>query len=605
MTVQTIFEGLSPEHERELMFGSDITTQVISERYYQTVTASELPDWFADYQRRDGLSIPLWNVHGELASFQLKPNQPRLGKSGKDGKQGKPIKYETAANRPQVLDVPRRCTKLLANPKIPLWITEGAKKVDSALSNGIECIIGLQGVYGWRGTGADGGKTVLPDWESIALNDREVVLAFDSDVKTNGDVRRALDRLSAFLGSRGAKVKFLHMPDLEDGAKCGLDDWFARGRNLLDLQQYIVDPVATVPDAPEKHEKQENPMPMLQVIGMDEVEEEEVIWLWPGWIPRGMFTILGGYGGDGKSTLMTSLIGAFSRGGLLPDGARAPKINCMMLCAEDDINRAVKPRLRLHDANMSSVKALTGMVGEGTDARWMDIRKDIEQLKMAIRAYNIGLLVLDPLSSFTPRADRNNEGDVRDALQPLLLVAEECDVAIVGIMHIGKSTDSRPAAMKLLGSTAFTALARSVMMVAELPKDQQPEDADVIGKHKIVEVVKSNYAVPPQPLAFSRPLDAAVQWLGTSTVHVSECYGGSSNRGPEPEERKDAEAFLREYLADGPRPSKDVMAEAKLLGLSERTLRTAKALAGVSSQRLGREGSWNWYLGRPKESNVA
>ena len=65
------------------------------------------------------------------------------------------------------------------------------------------------------------------------------------------------------------------------------------------------------------------------------------------------------------------------------------------------------------------------------------------------------------------------------------------------------------------------------------------------------------------------------------------------------------EAGVREYLADGPRPSKEVMAEAKLLGLSERTLRTAKTMVGVSSQRLGKEGLWNWYLGKPGGSRAA
>ena len=77
---------------------------------------------------------------------------------------------------------------------------------------------------------------------------------------------------------------------------------------------------------------------------------------------------------------------------------------------------------------------------------------------------------------------------------------------------------------------------------------------------------------------------------------MSECYGGSSNRGPEPEERKDAEAFLREYLADGPRPSKDVMSEAKLLGLSERTLRTAKNVVGIVSIFGGKGSAWTWRL---------
>lgn len=580
------FEGLNTGHQHELYVESGIAQEVIRQRYYQSLTGDQLPTTFAEYQKRDGLLIPIYNVRGELASFQLKPESPRTGKNGK------PIKYETAANSPQVIDVPRACTSMISNPTIPLWITEGAKKVDSALSHGVRCIIGLQGVYGWRGTNADGGKTALPDWESIALNNREVVIAFDSDVMVKDAVRAALNRLASFLGSRGARVRYLLMPDSDDGSKCGLDDWFGRGERLEQLQAYIID--AAPISAP--IEKSPADKPALQWVSMRDVEEEEVKWLWPGWIPKGMFTILGGYGGDGKSTLMASLIGAFTAGSALPDGAIAPFTNVAMLCAEDDLSRAVKPRLRLHNADMERVITLTGMVGEGRDARWLDIRRDMEQLTYVIRQAQIGLLLIDPLTSFTPNADRNNEGDVRDALQPLLQLAEACDVAVVGIMHIGKSTDNRPAQMKLLGSTAFTALARSVMMVAQIPDEQQPQDVDATGKQKVLEVVKSNYAVAPPPLLFSRGLDQPLTWHGASAIGVRDCYSGAT-RGPEPEERKDAETFLREYLADGPRPSKDVMAEAKLLGLNEKAVRRAKERINVVAFRPLASGHWEWRVG--------
>ena len=41
---------------------------------------------------------------------------------------------------------------------------------------GIPCIVGVQGVYGWRGTNEHGGKRALPDWEDIALNGRDYEL---------------------------------------------------------------------------------------------------------------------------------------------------------------------------------------------------------------------------------------------------------------------------------------------------------------------------------------------------------------------------------------------------------------------------------------------
>lgn len=58
------------------------------------------------------------------------------------------------------------------------------------------------------------------------------MLAFDSDVMAKASVRGALDRLSALLKQRGARVRYLLMPDLQNGVKCGLDDWFANGGGL-------------------------------------------------------------------------------------------------------------------------------------------------------------------------------------------------------------------------------------------------------------------------------------------------------------------------------------------------------------------------------------
>ena len=81
----------------------------------------------------------------------------------------------------------------------PLFITEGAKKVDKAISEGLLCI-GLLGVTCWRGTqeiiNGIKGLTALAEWEYIHLKGRRIYLAFDSDVRRNKAVRKALRRAS-------------------------------------------------------------------------------------------------------------------------------------------------------------------------------------------------------------------------------------------------------------------------------------------------------------------------------------------------------------------------------------------------------------------------
>lgn len=572
---------LSERHREELERGSGIHPVIITERGYRTVAASEVPEPFPDYQRKDGLLIPIHDVWGKVGSMQLKPDQPRI-------RDGKAVKYETVPGRPLRIDAPRRVLPHLGNPAMPLWITEGAKKVDAALSLGVSAVIGLQGVYGWRGTNTDGGKTALPDWEAIALNGRVCIIAFDSDCMTKPEVRGALDRLAGFLTSRGAEVTYCILPALEDGSKCGLDDFLARGRTYEELCDQVV--LQLPPGDPEQD--------LAELVRMRDVVSEPIDWIWKGWIPRRMLTILGGFGGDGKSTLMASLIGALTTGGRMPDGETATRMNVLMLSAEDDPSYAIKPRLEVHGADPDRVFLLKGTMKQDGRKRWLDMRRDVEVMEQVIRAHDIGLVVVDPLSSYLPASDRNSEGDIRDALQPLQGLMERTNVAVVAIMHVGKSADGRRPSQRLLGSTAFTALARSVVMVADLPEDQQPLETDTQGKLKVVEVVKANYAIPPVPRLFRRPLDGAIQWLGEAGITVEECFQPPKrgSGGTVAAARMEAEALLKDLLRGGSVRVPEIMREAKAHGIGEITLRRAKQALGVESVKIGYQGDWYWRL---------
>jgi hypothetical protein len=165
-------------------------------------------------------------------AWVLRPDLPRTNK------RGKPIKYEYPQSTPNLLDVLPQYRNILGDPSIPLWITEGAKKADALATAFGAAIVpaSINGVYGWRGTGSAGGKVAIPDLEEVALNGREIVLAFDSDVKTNQDVRNALARLSRLLTARGASaVRFAALPDGPGGAKVGIDDYLAAGHSTADV----------------------------------------------------------------------------------------------------------------------------------------------------------------------------------------------------------------------------------------------------------------------------------------------------------------------------------------------------------------------------------
>src|SRR5215207_5218976 len=213
---------------------SCLSARVAVKRGYRTVThKAELERLgFGRNQRNvPALLVPIYGPTGEISLYQSRPDEPRINK------RGKPVKYETPVGASMALDVHPFYRGRLGDPNTPLFITEGVKKGDALASCGL-CAIALIGVWNWRGTNGLGGKTALAEWEYIALNDRKVYVAFDSDVMEKKEVYGALCRLKAFLEQKGAKVLLIYLPTGKDGRKQGVDDYLAAGGMVDDLLRH-------------------------------------------------------------------------------------------------------------------------------------------------------------------------------------------------------------------------------------------------------------------------------------------------------------------------------------------------------------------------------
>jgi hypothetical protein len=86
------------------------------------------------------------------------------------------------------------------------------------------------------------------------------------------------------------------------------------------------------------------------------------------------------------------------------------------------------------------------------------------------------------------------------------------------------------------------------------------------------------------------------------TRTADEILAANSQSGDAPE-RSEAEAFLRDMLATGPRPATEMEEEAKGASISLRTLRRARRKLGIKPYRqaetgegLGSDGRWYWGL---------
>ena len=202
-------ELLSSTHRAMLEEGSGIASDVITGRGYRTVTSkAELGHLgFTNTQCRvPALLIPVWDLSGEVATYQLRADAPRINR------QGKPVKYETPTRSRMALDVPSSIRERVRDVHVPLLITEGVKKADAAVSRGL-CCVALLGVWNWRGTDDQGDKRLLADFERIPWNGRRVSIVFDSDLLEKAPVAQALLRLGRVLrDSLKADVRVVRLP---------------------------------------------------------------------------------------------------------------------------------------------------------------------------------------------------------------------------------------------------------------------------------------------------------------------------------------------------------------------------------------------------------
>jgi hypothetical protein len=250
---------------------SGITPEHADVRGYETVTnpkrLAELKIVKAARNCVPGLLVPMLRADGSTWGYQYRPDNPRL-------RDGRAVKYESPWQQRNGLDVPPGVGDMLADPSIPLWITEGCKKADCAALRGL-CVVALSGVWCWLHTNTAGGKMALPEWRDIALNGRRVVMAFDGDVARQPAVQKALHALAGYLATKGAKVEYAHLPDTDD--KTGLDDYLVD--HTVEELRRLVKPTPPAPNIDHQPAAAPKPAPEpVKPVPLEELHKRFLYW---------------------------------------------------------------------------------------------------------------------------------------------------------------------------------------------------------------------------------------------------------------------------------------------------------------------------------------
>jgi archaellum biogenesis ATPase FlaH len=320
---------------------------------------------------------------------------------------------------------------------------------------------------------------------------------------------------------------------------------------------------------------------------------ERLRWLWRGRIPIGKYTLIAGDPGLGKSLLTVDIAARVSTGTPFPDGTPCERGNVIFLSAEDDPADTIRPRLDAADADVSRVhllEAVRNFTSDGKSAEsGFNLERDMNALEDAIRQTGARVVFIDPVSAYLGGTDSHTNAEVRELLSPLAALASKYEVAIVAVTHLRKSSGA--AIYRAMGSVAFAAAARAVWGVV----------ADLDDKARRLFIpVKQNLAPDLDGLAYRIEATdgiAKISWeSGAVAVDVNAVMGGFETR-EDHSERREAEEWLRDFLAEGPRTANDVRNQSHSATLTWITVRRAAGSLGITKRKMGGRGAgWEWSL---------
>jgi len=301
------------------------------------------------------------------------------------------------------------------------------------------------------------------------------------------------------------------------------------------------------------------------MISMDEVEEKEIQWLIPNYIPKEQITLIVGDGGVGKTTSWTSIISALSKGELCffenqEEDKREP-LKIGFFSSEDPHDSIIKKKLRLNLAKQSNVKTIPI-----TDKRFHKVKFNSQYLEGLIIENKLEVLVFDPLQSFI--GDSVNMGarnTMRSTLNNLIALGKIYHVTIIIIVHTNKR-EMAGGRNRASDSSDIWDIARSVIFVG---------DASDEGIHYFSQE-KSNYG-KLQPTTLFKIEDSVIVKVGTTSKKDFDFQKEKTKGNKKKSLVEEAKEAVISLLNDHDAYSDEIYNLAEELDISKSTLKRARA----------------------------
>lgn len=358
------------------------------------------------------------------------------------------------------------------------------------------------------------------------------------------------------------------------------------------------------------------PPDSLVMVNAADVEPERIDFLWPDRLALGIHTALAGEGGKGKSQWLYYTTMVITTGGKWPTGERCPKGWVVILSAEENTNTMIVPRLIAAGADRSMVRILRAVKKNGVERKF-SLQDDLRLLRDECRKlaattaadgkkYPVLMIGIDPASSYMGGAVEGRSNiQVRNVLDPLSQLAEDLRCAVVSITHFNKGSGAK-AVHRVMDSAAFANAPRAVFGFFDDATDIGVEDGP---ERKLFLMLKTNmkwvkgmsFHLESAPGGTDHRDGQVIEatrlvWEGETDMTADEVMQLENARGAP--EQTNAKMWLLEYLADGPKPAKEVREAAQAQPISYGTLRIAAKALGVKSQQVAgvAHGGWTWAL---------
>lgn len=309
---------------------------------------------------------------------------------------------------------------------------------------------------------------------------------------------------------------------------------------------------------------------------MDLVQPERITWVWQDYIPAGAVTVMEGDGGRGKSLVTLDITARVTRGDAMPDGTPngldGPAA-VILMGLEDGKSTTVRPRLDAAGADITRVYVYEGIRDAYGGARPASLApEDLPRLESLITQTGAKMVIVDAFTAVLPgTVDSHKDQSIRAVLMPLKQMAERHGVAVVLIRHWSKGVAAR-ASDRGIGSVGIGNTARSRLVVGD---DPGAPGFRAIGQTKL-NLVPDGLT----PLQF-RVVEAEngqprIEWTGRAACSADDIVMRGDQDAETRTAKEEAEAFLWEHLADGPKPAREVEQAARVAGIERKPLRAAR-----------------------------